>query len=761
MNIEEPQIRNIQTVTGRPATEGPIEPAEEDRHQEHFKTDHLLINLKRRTISSGAVTMSAQGLKFLLSLISTVILARLLTPRDFGLVAMVTTITGFLRVFKDAGLSIATVQRERITHAQVSNLFWVNIAVSALGTLIVAAAAPIVARFYQNDRLISVTLLLSTTFLISGSTVQHQALLKRQMRFKALAAIEVGSMTIGVLVGVLMALGGYRYWSLVGSSLSTEIAGLLLTWSVSRWRPQLPTRRSGIGPLLSFGAHRTTGDFIMAVARGSDNLLVGRYYGAAAVGLYSRASVLLVRPLELLLGPINAVFIPALSRLQSHPERYRSTFLRVYEAIALTTFFSGALTLALARPLTLVLLGPKWEQAAAIFAGFTIAALCIPLANASVWLFTSQGRGRDMLLSQSINSCAIFVSYIIGLPFGPVGVAVTFSIFGPLIRIPVAFFLAGRRGPVKTADLWNGVWRHLPVWVFVFVVTWLTHRMVVSLSSPLQLLICLSVGALAGAAFICTFAPQRQVAIHLIESLRELGRPRLGKVIMAIVPQWITNKQNAYVFGDSHAKIFSHINAIHPFSKLYFDVTPVKGATAQGLVNPNSQTNSLQIFKNKINTINNKQSILIFLLGEVDTGFVIWYRAQKYGDSVEVQLERSLANYISFLTETQKCGFQNIFVVSAPLPTIRDNQTWGDIANLRKEVTATQLERTELTLKYNSRLQDLCDTHGIKFVNFDEELLDSTTGLIKDVFLNKDRNNHHLDADQYSAICYSWVKTLG
>jgi PST family polysaccharide transporter len=196
MNIEEPQIRNIQTVTGRPATEGPIEPAEEDRHQGHFKTDHLLTNLKRRTISSGAVTMSAQGLKFLLSLISTVILARLLTPRDFGLVAMVTTITGFLRVFKDAGLSIATVQREGITHAQVSNLFWVNIAVSTLSTLIVAAAAPIVARFYQNDRLISVTLLLSTTFLISGSTVQHQALLKRQMRFKALAAIEVGSMTI-------------------------------------------------------------------------------------------------------------------------------------------------------------------------------------------------------------------------------------------------------------------------------------------------------------------------------------------------------------------------------------------------------------------------------------------------------------------------------------------------------------------------------------------------------------------------------------
>ena len=229
---------------------------EDPRYQEHFKTDHLLTNLKGHTISSGAVTMLAQAVKFVLSLVSTMILARLLTPQDFGLVAMVTTVTGFLFVFKDAGLSIATVQRERITHAQVSNLFWINMVVSVLTTLIVAASAPIIAMFYHNSQLVGITLCLSITFLISGSTIQHQALLKRQMRFKALAVVEVGSITVGVLVGVVMALLGYRYWSLVGSSLSTETTGLLLTWSISRWRPRLPGRRSGVGPLVSFGAHR-------------------------------------------------------------------------------------------------------------------------------------------------------------------------------------------------------------------------------------------------------------------------------------------------------------------------------------------------------------------------------------------------------------------------------------------------------------------------------------------------------------------------
>ena len=194
MNIENSGILSRRIATDAPAA--PSVTADGDRHQEHFRTDHLLPNLRGHTISSGAVTISAQGVKFLLNLVAMMTLARLLTPRDFGLVAMVTTVTGFVLVFKDAGLSLATVQRERITHAQVSNLFWVNVAVSALGSLIVAVAAPVIAKFYHDPLLIGVTLILSTTFIISGLTVQHQALLKRQMCFKSLAFIEVGSMAI-------------------------------------------------------------------------------------------------------------------------------------------------------------------------------------------------------------------------------------------------------------------------------------------------------------------------------------------------------------------------------------------------------------------------------------------------------------------------------------------------------------------------------------------------------------------------------------
>jgi O-antigen/teichoic acid export membrane protein len=526
MKVEGRRVFDRSVISTGPGAAPSIEASEDDRHQKHFRTDHLLSNLKQRTISSGAVTISAQAGKFFLNLVSTMVLARLLTPQDFGLVAMVTTVTGFLRVFKDAGLSIATVQREKITHAQVSNLFWINVAVSALCTLILAASAPVVGRFYHNSRVVNITLLLSITFLISGLTVQHQALLKRQMRFKALALIEVGSMAAGVLVAITMALLGYGYWSLVSSSIVTEIAGRFLTLSVSRWRPQWPSKGTGVRPMVSFGAHRTAGDFLMSLSRGCDNLLIGRFYGSAAVGLYSRASVLLIRPLELFLSPINAVFVPALSRLQTQPTRYRSTFLRLYEAIALSGLFFTGLLLAASRPLTLVLLGPKWEQAAVIFAGFTVAALCIPLTNTSVWLFTSQGRGRDMLVAQSINSFFTVLSFVVGLPYGPVGVAMAFSLSYLLVRLPIYYYSVGRRGPVKTVDLWMVFLRHLPVWIIVFSITWLTLIPLARLAPLIQLLICVPIGLFAGSVFIYSFKPQRQVAIYVLDTLRGLKKNR-------------------------------------------------------------------------------------------------------------------------------------------------------------------------------------------------------------------------------------------
>ena len=496
---------------------------EQDGCDRHFRTDHLLGDLRKRAVSGTLVTTAAQASKFGLHLISAVVMARLLTPEDFGLVAMVTTVTGFLLIFKDAGLSTATVQRAEITHAQVSNLFWINVGVSAALSLIVAALAPVVAWFYRDPRLVAVTLALASAFAVSGAVVQHQALLNRQLRFKAIALIDISSVTIGLLVGIVMACMKLKYWSLVGMQLSIGLAELVLTLWTSGWRPQRPTRGTGTVSLLRFGASLTVASVFRRIASVSDNLLVGRWYGADAVGLYSRAAVLFMRPVEQLVMPLEAVFTPVLSRLQGDPARYRRTFLQVYGAVALLSFPAAGLFLALSRPLVLVLLGPKWEQVVPIFAWFTIAALYFPLYYAVMWLLNTQGRGKDIMTAGLILSIATLASVIAGLPFGPVGVAAALSCVGLLVRLPVQFYIVGRRGPVTTADLWAVALKYLPNWGVVLGVTYLTRRVLpADCSLVLQLCICASTGILAGIVLMLGLPWQRREVLRLCDLLKPL-----------------------------------------------------------------------------------------------------------------------------------------------------------------------------------------------------------------------------------------------
>ena len=498
-----------------------------DAKERHLSTDHLLTDLKGRTISGAFITIAAQGTQFVLSLASIMILARLLTPKDFGLFAMVSAVMGYLRLFKDAGLSTATVQREGITQAQVSNLFWINVGLSGAITLLLAACSPLVAWFYREPRLVGITLTLSGTFLLNGLAIQHSALLSRQMRFNALAGITISSTVIGMAVAIGMALLGCNYWALVISNLVTVLTMTLFTWLAIPWRPHAPSRRSGVRPLISFGANMASGGFIYDLALETDGMLIGRFCGAGPLGLYSRAAALLRRPMDQFLSPIGSVFLPVLSRVQSQPERYRRAFLQIYEAIALITFLFTGLFLALSYPVTLAVLGPKWDAAAIIFAGFTLAALTHPLTCTSTWLFATQGRGKDWVRASSIVSGITVCSFLVGLPFGPAGVAISYSASCVLLQLPLLYYIAGRQGPVSRKDLWIGCLRHLPVWGVVCGTAWLARTFILDANPWMQLFLCAPVGLLAGAAYIGFSAPSRRVAVNLLSIIRDLKNARL------------------------------------------------------------------------------------------------------------------------------------------------------------------------------------------------------------------------------------------
>jgi hypothetical protein len=199
-----------------------------------------------------------------------------------------------------------------------------------------------------------------------------------------------------------------------------------------------------------------------------------------------------------------------------------------------------------------------------------------------------------------------------------------------------------------------------------------------------------------------------------------------------------------HCLGDSHARMFRDLACDSGFTRTAFRVTVVGGATAMGVVNPNSRTNALQTFRSALRGVPPRDPVLT-LLGEVDCGFVIWYRAMKYGEPVEAQLDASLSRYQEFLRGLQTSGFERLIVCSAPLPTIADGQSWGEVANARREVHVSQLERTDLTRMYNRRMADFAAVAGIEFIDLDGDLRDPLTGLIRSKFLNDDPLDHHLN----------------
>lgn len=420
----------------------------------HFRTDHLNADLGARTTRGGAVVVGSQALKFALTVGSTMVLARLLAPEDYGLVGMVAVVTGFVSMFKDLGLSAATVQREEVTDAQISTLFWANVLLSVGVAAVTAGIAPLVARFYGEPRLTDVTLAYAAGFLAGGLAVQHEALLRRQMRFVALTVIEMAALASSLGVTIALAWRGWGYWALVAGHLALSVVHAAGVWAACGWRPGGPERGSGVRSMLRFGGNLTGFGVVNYFARNLDNMLIGRYWGSQQLGLYAKAYQLLMLPIDQINVPITTVAVPALSRLNDQPERYRRAYLRILEKIALVTMPGIAFMIAASDWIVLLVLGPQWEGAARIFAVLGIAALIQPVTNTTGWLFVSQGRTHEMFRWGLTGGTIIIASIVAGLPWGALGVAASYSLTWVFVVTPLLFRAVGRGGHVRAKDFY-------------------------------------------------------------------------------------------------------------------------------------------------------------------------------------------------------------------------------------------------------------------------------------------------------------------
>jgi len=410
-----------------------------------------------RVFRGSWISVTSQGVQLALRLAATVVLARLLTPDAYGLVAMVTVVTGFIGLFKSLGLGTATIQAPQLTTAQLNSLFWLNVAFGALAMAITMAVAPLLAWFYGEPEVKALAVGLSITFLIGGFAVQHGALLRRDFRFGMAAAIEIASTIVGALTTVGLALADAGPWALVGGSIALELTGLVLVWRAVGWRPAHPSFRTDIGEIVGLGRDLTQVNVLIYWARNLDNFLIGRFWGTVALGLYTRAYQLLLLPLQQVTTPLSTVAIAALSRLHGEPARYRQAYVRLLEKIAIVCVPLTAFLFAEAHRLIELALGAQWLGVVPIFRPLAIAGLVQPVSATCIWLLISQGRRRDLRWWSVIGPMLTCAAIVIGVQWGPAGVAVSYAAGESVVRMPLLLWFVGRSGPVGARSIIRAV----------------------------------------------------------------------------------------------------------------------------------------------------------------------------------------------------------------------------------------------------------------------------------------------------------------
>lgn len=394
------------------------------------------LNLKERTLRGGFAKLCGQAASFAFRLGFMIVLTRLLDPKDFGLVAMVTVVTGVYGIFTSAGLSSATVQKANITADQISTLFWINVLIGTLLALLCLATAPILVAFYHEPRLLWVTATMAAGFLFNAAGVQHQALLQRHLRYVTVTVIDALSQLASIAIGIGLAVGGFGYWALVGATIASPAVATAGAWVTVRWIPSRPRWSTGIGSMLHFGGTITLNSLVSYLSYNLEKVLLGRFWGADALGIYGKAFQLISVPTEYLNSAIGGVAFSALSRLQDNPTRLRNYFLKGYSLAVSMTLPVTIFCALFADELILVLFGPNWVKAAVIFRLLTPTVLILGMINPLAWLLFSIGlQGRSLKIALAIAPI-VMTAYFIGLPYGPAGVAAAYSAAMSLWLVP-------------------------------------------------------------------------------------------------------------------------------------------------------------------------------------------------------------------------------------------------------------------------------------------------------------------------------------
>jgi PST family polysaccharide transporter len=463
----------------------------DSRHQSEVQRRVLSVppaaEFKRRSVRGGTAAVLGQAFSIALQIGTTVVLARLLSPADYGLQAMVITLTGFFSLFKDAGLSVATVQRETLTHEQISTLFWINLGLGTFLTIAVAATGPFLVAFYKEPRLLWLTIASSSIFLFNSLSVQHKALLDRSMRFGTGVKIDILTATIGSVVAVGMAALGCGYWSLICQNITLPIVGTAATWIAMPWLPGRPRWTTELRSMARFGGTVTLNSFVVYVAYNTEKILLGRFWGAAPLGIYSRAYQLANLPVQQLISSVHGVAFSALSRIQGEAQRLQRAYLKSQTIIVSLTIPVIIACAFFAREIVLAMLGQKWIAAAPVLRFLAPTILIFALVNPFSWLLQATGRVQRSLNIAFLICPVVILGILAGLRHGPSGVALGYSAAMLLLFVPIVAWATHGTG-ITAASYWDSVKRPLIAGMIGGGMAWLLSFLFGAALAPIPLL---------------------------------------------------------------------------------------------------------------------------------------------------------------------------------------------------------------------------------------------------------------------------------
>lgn len=411
-----------------------------------------------RAARGAATTLAGQLAKAIIQLASVVILARILSPRDYGLLAMVAVILGVADLFRDFGLSSAAIQAKSISNQQRDMLFWLNTALGLCLTLLVFFAAPVIAHLYREPALVPITQALSITFFLNGLSTQYRADLNRALRFGRLALVDILGAAVGLSVGVAVAVGGGGYMALVIQQLVAAVVMLVLVTASGRWLPGRPRRGVPMNGMVRFGADLVATQLVGYLGNNADTFIIGVRFGPSPLGFYNRAFQLLMLPLTQLRSAATVVALPVLARLQEDHERLVRFVLAGQLALGYFLVTGLGLAAGAAVPVTAVLLGAKWLSLSPVLVLLAIAAAFQTLAFVGYWVYLSQGLTRALFRYSIAETILTVACVLVGSQGGIVGVAAGYAV-AQACNWPLSLWWLARCSNLPISSLYAGAFR--------------------------------------------------------------------------------------------------------------------------------------------------------------------------------------------------------------------------------------------------------------------------------------------------------------